>query len=35
MDGRNLYQPQKLLSDGWHYLSVGCSALSGVVELAP
>ena len=35
VDGRNLYQPQKLLSDGWHYLSVGHSALSAAVELAP
>jgi hypothetical protein len=35
VDGHILYQPQKLLLDGWHYLSVGCLALSGVVELAP
>ncbi len=34
VDGRNLYQPQKLLLDGWHYISVGRSALSGAVELA-
>ncbi|APW47783.1 UDP-glucose dehydrogenase family protein [Rhodoferax antarcticus] len=33
VDGRNLYQPQKLLSDGWHYLSVGRVALSGVPAL--
>ena len=22
-DGRNMYQPQKMLADGWHYFSVG------------
>jgi UDPglucose 6-dehydrogenase len=28
VDGRNLYQPQKLLSEGWTYLSVGRAAAS-------
>jgi UDPglucose 6-dehydrogenase len=28
VDGRNLYQPQKLLMEGWKYLSVGRLALS-------
>lgn len=34
VDGRNLYQPQKLFSDGWHYLSVGRPALSDATMLA-
>jgi len=34
VDGRNLYQPQKLLTDGWKYLSVGRATGSGVAELA-
>jgi UDPglucose 6-dehydrogenase len=28
VDGRNLYQPQKLLSEGWNYVSVGRAATS-------
>lgn len=28
VDGRNLYQPQKLQADGWHYISVGRSVIS-------
>jgi UDPglucose 6-dehydrogenase len=27
VDGRNLYQPQKLQADGWHYISVGRSVI--------
>ena len=34
VDGRNLYQPQKLLMDGWKYLSVGRTVVAGYVELA-
>jgi UDPglucose 6-dehydrogenase len=30
VDGRNLYQPQKLQADGWSYLSVGRSALPSI-----
>ena len=30
VDGRNLYQPQKLLSEGWTYLSVGRTATSNL-----
>jgi UDPglucose 6-dehydrogenase len=33
VDGRNLYQPQKLLTDGWKYLSVGRSAISSAPVL--
>lgn len=34
VDGRNLYQPHKLLTDGWKYLSVGRAAVDGAVERA-
>lgn len=34
VDGRNLYQPQKLLTDGWKYLSVGRAVVAGDIELA-
>jgi UDPglucose 6-dehydrogenase len=30
VDGRNLYQPQKLLSEGWTYVSVGRTATSNL-----
>jgi UDPglucose 6-dehydrogenase len=34
LNGRNLYQPEKLLPDGWTYLPVRHAAVAGYVELA-
>ena len=35
IDGRNLYQPQKMLMDGWKYISVGRAVIPGSFEPFP